>query len=118
MAVRRETTDNDSSPEKVGTRFTVSNPHPGFVDGDPNIKNELGHTNYPKWIDHPTLKQKHVTTSYLANKDSRTNVITCDGKDGRPDIAEKVLVNSEEEEKALLAGEEPIKAWGGGKGKK
>lgn len=111
MAIRQNADDINNSPEKVGTKYTVSNPHPGFIAGDPNIKNELGHTNYPKWVDHPTLKQKHVTTSYLANKDSRTNII-------ETDIPERVSVNSEEEEKALMAGEEPVKSWGGGKGKK
>ncbi len=30
-------------------RYTVSNPHPAFGK-DPNIKNELGHTEYPMWV--------------------------------------------------------------------
>lgn len=31
------------------SKFNVANPHPGFGK-DPNIKNEKGHTNYPKKI--------------------------------------------------------------------
>lgn len=32
-----------------GDEYGVSNPHPGHGK-DPNIKNEFGHTEYPKWI--------------------------------------------------------------------
>ncbi len=30
--------------------YNLSNPHP-LYGKDPNIINEFGHTNYPKWID-------------------------------------------------------------------
>ncbi len=30
--------------------YTLSNPHP-LYGIDPNIKNEFGHTHYPKWIE-------------------------------------------------------------------
>ncbi len=30
--------------------YSLSNPHP-LYGKDPNIKNEFGHTNYPKWIE-------------------------------------------------------------------
>lgn len=36
--------------------YTLSNPHP-LHGKDPNIINELGHTHYPKWIEHPTDKE-------------------------------------------------------------
>lgn len=29
--------------------YDVSNPHPDYGK-DPNIKNEFGHTEYPKWV--------------------------------------------------------------------
>jgi len=35
--------------------YSASNPHPMFGK-DPNILNELGHTKYPMWIDHPSEK--------------------------------------------------------------
>lgn len=35
--------------------YDVSNPHPLFGK-DPNIINELGHTRYPRWVDHPSEK--------------------------------------------------------------
>jgi len=35
--------------------YSASNPHPLFGK-DPNILNELGHTKYPMYIDHPTEK--------------------------------------------------------------
>ena len=42
---------------RVGEKaeYSVSNPHP-LHGKDPNIMNELGHTQYPKWIDHPSEK--------------------------------------------------------------
>lgn len=36
--------------------YTVSDPHPMFGK-DPNILNELGHTKYPMYVDHPTDKE-------------------------------------------------------------
>lgn len=118
MAVTRQTQDNiDNDPDKVGHKWTVRNPHPDFDADNPdgNIINEFGHTRYPKEVDHPTKKRVDVTTTYI-DKDKRvTNRIVCDGKDGRPDIPERVLVNSKEEEDALLAGEDfkkkPAKGW-------
>lgn len=38
----------DSRP-KAPQGYTVENPHPGFGK-DPNIVNELGHTQYPKMV--------------------------------------------------------------------
>ena len=35
--------------------YSASNPHPLFGK-DPNILNELGHTKYPMYVDHPTEK--------------------------------------------------------------
>lgn len=102
MAVRKEATDDDNDPKKVGTRFTVRDPHPSF-NADPNIINEYGHTHYPKWVDHPTEKEELVTTTYLGKDQSQRNVI-------KSDFPKKVLVNNEEEEKALL-GEKKKKGW-------
>jgi len=94
MAVRHETQDNiDNDPAKVGTRYSVRNPHPGFGN-DPNIINEYGHTQYPKWISHPFEKEVHVTTTYLSNKESRTNRI-------ETDIPLQVLVESADKEAEL-----------------
>lgn len=36
--------------------YTLSNPHP-LHGKDPNIMNELGHTHFPKFIEHPTEKE-------------------------------------------------------------
>lgn len=58
-------------------KHTVSNPHPGFGT-DPNIKNEFGHTHYPKWVDHHS------------DEVAKT-------KAGKPIMA-RVLVNDEAEE--------------------
>jgi len=99
MAIRKTQQDIDNDPEKVGTRYTVRNPHPDFTKDD-NIINEYGHTKYPKWIDHPTKKEKHTTTTYLKNGETRLNEVDTD-------FPEKVLVNSEEEEKALMASAKP-----------
>lgn len=57
-------------------QYTVAQPHPMFGK-DPNIVNEFGHTKYPKYID-------------SNEKD----------KSGFP---VRVIVNSEKEEKELLA---------------
>lgn len=38
--------------------YDVSNPHPAHGK-DPNIRNEFGHTEYPKWVNHPTEKVAH-----------------------------------------------------------
>lgn len=109
MAISRQTQDSiENAPEKVGHRWTVSVPHPEYdpenLEG--NIINVFGHTRYPKYVDHPTKKEVHVTRTYFDKDKSVNNRIVCDGQDGRPDIPEKVLVNSKEEEDALLAGEE------------
>jgi hypothetical protein len=105
MAVTKFT-DNDSDPAKVGTQYTVRNPHPGFEAGDPNIMNEYGHTHYPKCVDHPTKKRIDFTQTFIGRDQRVTNRIVNDGLEGRPDIPEQVVVNSKEEHDALLAGQE------------
>ncbi len=107
MAVIKNT-DTENDPAKIGTRYTVRAPHPEFGE-NPNIINEYGHTVYPKYVDHPTLKQKHTTTTYLGKDQSRLNTI-------ETNIPERVIVNSKEEEDALMAGVElpkvkQKKAW-------
>ncbi len=87
--------DPENDPAKIGTRYTV--------------RHEYGHTVYPKYVDHPTLKQKHTTITYLGKDQSRLNTI-------ETDIPERVIVNSKEEEDALMAGVElpkvkQKKAW-------
>lgn len=104
--IRKNANDEENSPDKVGTHYTVRNPHPDYGT-DPNIKNEYGHTEYPKWVDHPTKKQVHRTTTYIGREQSTTNIINTD-------IPEQVWVNNAEEEKALLAGEKAPKAKGWG----
>lgn len=53
--------DEDKRHGEVA-KYSASHPHPQHGI-DPNIMNELGHTHYPKWIDHPTEKRvDHVTT--------------------------------------------------------
>lgn len=99
MAVRRNADDEENAVEKVGTRYSVKTPHPSFGI-DPNIRNEYGHTNYPKYIEHPWKKQTHVTTTYVGKDQSVTNRI-------QTDIPERVLVNDEAEEKRVLSEKNP-----------
>ncbi len=89
MAIKQNITDRDSDPALVGTTYTVRSPHPGF-GVDPNIRNEYGHTNYPKWVDHPTEIEGKT-------------------KDGTP-IPKRVMVADEKEEKALGKGPPEMKA--------
>lgn len=101
---------DDVDPEKIGTQFTVRDPHPGF-EVDPNIINEYGHTHYPKWVAHPTKKRVDVTTTYTGRDQSVANKI-------ETEFPEMVLVKNADEEKALLGKpkaketKEPVKVEG------
>jgi hypothetical protein len=103
MAVRQNLADLENDPAKVGTHYTVRNPHPAFGI-DPNIKNEYGHTNYPKYIDHPWKKRTDSVTTYFGrNGESKTTVI-------ESDFPEQVMVKDEDEEKKVLAEKPPSKS--------
>ena len=102
MAVRQNLADLENDPAKVGTHFTVRNPHPAFGI-DPNIRNEYGHTNYPKMIDHPWKKRTDMVTTYFGrNGESKTTVI-------ETDFPEQVSVKDEDEEKKVMAEKPPTK---------
>lgn len=95
MPVQKQNIDDANTPEKVGTQYSVRNAHPEF-GVNPNIKNEYGHTEYPKWVPHPTKKSVDRTTTYLGKDQSVVNVV-------QNDFPEMALVNNEKEEKALYA---------------
>ena len=44
--------------KRYGEKMTydLNTPHPGFGK-DPNIKNEFGHTHYPKWVENKEKKR-------------------------------------------------------------
>lgn len=85
--------------------YSASNPHP-LHGKDPNIMNELGHTHYPKWIDHPTEKRiDHITTNKNNNDSITTSVETKHPL--------KVLVKDEDEEAELMS--KTKKEWASGK---
>ena len=71
--------DEDARTGEI-VKYSASNPHP-LHGKDPNIMNELGHTHYPKFVDHPT------------EKDPRD-------KEGRFPL--RVIVENEEAEAELL----------------
>ncbi len=114
MAIR-QTQDTNNTPDKVGTQYTVRNPHPGWnaenpeEPFDPNIKNEYGHTHYPKSIDHPWKKEVLVSHTSVNIGGGQTrqerNVHEKDAK-GRQ-FSLKVTVNSKEEEDRVLAEKDP-----------
>lgn len=88
--------------------YNVSNPHP-LHGKDPNIINEFGHTNYPKFVDHPTDTRTDVTTTHLGAGQSRTNVI-------ETKHPLRVLVQDADEEAELMGTAKPKKGeagWGG-----
>lgn len=85
--------------------YTASNPHP-LHGKDPNIMNELGHTHYPKWVDHPTEKRvDHIVTNTGNNIQQSASVET--------KFPVRVLVQDADEEAELL-GKPKVKAkdWG------
>lgn len=91
-------------------KYSASNPHPGHGI-DPNIMNELGHTVYPKFVDHPSEKRVDHTTTHKNNHDTVSNVI-------ETKFPVRVLVHSKEEEDELMgmASDKPKKGeknWGG-----
>lgn len=103
MAVTKSNiNDIDNDPAKVGVRYGVSHPHP-MHGKDPNILDVYGRTEYPKYVAHPTKKQEQRSTTYIG-KDARHNIIPSD----KSEIPEMVIVNSKEEEDALL-GKKPEK---------
>lgn len=67
--------------------YTLDNPHP-LYGKDPNILNEFGHTEYPKYVDSPTEKTTHSVT--------------------KKEIPLKVLVQNKKEEAELLG---KTKGW-------
>jgi hypothetical protein len=74
--------------------YTAGNPHPGH-GVDPNIMNELGHTHYPKFVDHPTDKRvDHVVTTKKSG-DSETHSI-------ETKFPVRVLVQNKKEEDELM----------------
>lgn len=104
MAVRHNISDEENDPAKVGTQYTVRSPHPAFGI-DPNIRNEYGHTNYPKWIDHPWKKQVQRTTTYIGRDQTKSN-------EHVTDLPERVLVKDEDEEKKVMSEKPPKESWG------
>lgn len=102
ISSRQSLSDIENDVAKIGTKYSVRNPHPGFGI-DPHIKNEYGHTLYPKYIDHPWKKQVHSTVTNIGRDQTKTNII-------ETDIPERVLVNDEKEEKAVMGEKPPAKA--------
>ena len=49
--------------------YTPENPHPGFGK-DPNIKNEFGHTHYPKWVVHYQTNERVLVENPLAEEEA------------------------------------------------
>lgn len=92
MAVTKQTLTDDSNPNP----YTVRNPHPGHGI-DPNIKNEFGHTEYPKWVDHPTKKE----VVQIRQTVGQSQVVTHNVKNDHP---ERVKVQDETEERKLYDG--------------
>ncbi len=85
--------DEDARHGEVA-KYSASNPHP-LHGKDPNIMNELGHTHYPKWIDHPTEKRvDHVVTTKKSG-DSESHVI-------ETPFPLRVLVESPEHEAEVM----------------
>lgn len=92
----------------VETGYSASNPHPGHGI-DPNIMNELGHTHYPKFVDHPTEKRvDHVVTT-KKNGDSESHSI-------ETKFPLRVLVKDADEEAELLGTASAAKPKKGEKG--
>jgi hypothetical protein len=84
----------DQSSNKEATGYTASNPHPGHGI-DPNIMNELGHTHYPKFVDHPTDKRvDHVVTTKKSGDSETHNIET--------KFPVRVLVQNKKEEDELM----------------
>lgn len=110
MAYRQTQDSMNSDPAKVGTQYSVRNPHPGWNPDnpeepfDPNIANEYGHTKYPKWVSHPFLKEVQVshTSSNIGGGQTRIDrhehKVDAKGKE----FPKQVLVHSKEEEDALM----------------
>lgn len=123
MAIRQTQENINNDPSKVGTTYTVSNPHPGWNAEDPenpfdpNIKNEFGHTHYPKWIDHPWKKEVQVSVTSINIGGGQTKQERNEHKEDKRgrSFPLKVLVNSKEEEERVMnekEGQEPEKAKG------
>lgn len=76
------------------TEYTLDKPHPMYGK-DPNILNEYGHTDYPKFVEHPTEKVIHSVT--------------------KKEIPLRVLVQDKKEEQELLGKSskhnEPKASW-------
>lgn len=92
---------------RVGEKavYSASNPHP-LHGKDPNIMNELGHTHYPKWIDHPNDKRvDHIVTNKNNNEAVTTMV------ESKHPV--RVLVKDEDEEAEVLG--KATKKWANGK---
>ncbi len=114
MAIRKTQDSIDNDPAMVGTHYSVRNPHPGWNAEDPenpfdpNIKNEFGHTEYPKYIDHPWKKEVLISHSSVPIGGGQTrNDVHKHEKDvkGRQ-FPLKVVVHSKEEEDRVLAEKE------------
>jgi hypothetical protein len=84
----------DISTNKEPDGYSASNPHPGHGI-DPNIMNELGHTVYPKYVDHPSEKRVDHTTTHKNNHDTVSNVI-------ETKFPARVLVQNKKEEDELM----------------
>ena len=51
-------------------KYSLANPHPGY-GADPNILNELGYTEYPKWVD-SKIENKRVVVNNPTEEASHT----------------------------------------------
>lgn len=111
MARYREVQEQTKSAAEIGRQFSVRDPHPGWNAEDPenpfdpNIKNEFGHTHYPKWIEHPWKKETQVSMTSVNIGGGQTkqerNEHKVD-KRGR-EFPLKVLVHSKEEEDKVMS---------------
>lgn len=84
----------DLSLNKEPTGYSASNAHPGHGI-DPNIMNELGHTHYPKFVDHPTDKRVDNVVTTKKSGDSQTHII-------ETQFPVRVLVQNKKEEDELM----------------
>jgi hypothetical protein len=85
--------DEDARHGEVGV-YTAGNPHPMFGK-DPNILNELGHTKYPMWVDHPNEKRVDTIVTHLRNNEQKLTEI-------QTKFPTRVLVQNEDEHQELL----------------
>lgn len=90
MPVIKKKLENNTDPNP----YNVSNPHPEFGI-NPNIKNEFGHTEYPKLVYHPTQKEKVLIKTTVGQANTVTNMV-------ENAHTVQVLVHSKEEEDKLL----------------